>query len=321
MMKNTRTRHLVTIKLLAAVLLFSLCLCSCTSGQIPDADALTVTDDLGRSVTVKRNPTRVTALLGSFAEVWLLSGGTLTGAASDAWVDFELSLDGVANIGGVHSPSLEAVISSKPELVLASASTASHLDMKDTLTAMGIAVLYFEVETFEDYLGMLQRCTDITDRADLYAKNGLDLRERIEGIKKAYRESQIPEHARRILLLRASSTAVKPKGSEGTVLGEMLADMGCINIADREGSSLENLSLEAILREDPYHIFIVTMGKDEAAAMHSLQTMMRENPAWESLDAVKNGRIYLMDKKQFNIKPNARWAQSYDVLYQKLITP
>ena len=46
--------------------------------------------------------------------------------------------------------------------------------------------------------------------------------------------------------------------------------------------------------------------------------MMNENPAWGTLDAVKNGRLHIMDKKLFNLKPNANWSESYEKLYEKL---
>ena len=63
---------------------------------------------------------------------------------------------------------------------------------------------------------------------------------------------------------------------------------------------------------------MVTMGSDTEAAMQSLENMMKENPAWGTLDAVKNGRLHAMDKTLFNLKPNARWAESYEILYEKL---
>ena len=111
---------------------------------------------------------------------------------------------------------------------------------------------------------------------------------------------------------------MKAKGSSGTILGEMLADMGCINIADSDQSLLENLSAEAVIREEPRHIFVVTMGNNTEAAKASFENMMKENPVWGTLDAVKNGRLHIMDKKLFNLKPNARWADSYEILYEKL---
>ena len=60
------------------------------------------------------------------------------------------------------------------------------------------------------------------------------------------------------------------------------------------------------------------MGNDTAAATEALDRMIRENPAWSSLSAVREDRIHIMDKKLFNLKPNARWAQAYGVLYETL---
>lgn len=282
-------------------------------------DGVCFVDALGREVAVEKSTRRVAALLGSFADVWMLAGGELCAAADDAWEDFDLELDSCVNIGGAHSPSLELLISAEPELVIASASSASNVEMKDALEAMGITVAYFDVDSFDDYLKMLDICTDITGRKDLFEKNGTALKKQIDEIKTAYAEALIPEAERRILLLRAASSFVKAKGSSGTILGEMLADMGCINIADGDTSLLEGLSVEAVIREQPYHIFAVTMGSDTQAALESLENMIRENPAWSTLDAVRNGRLHVMDKNLFNLKPNDRWAEAYGILYEKLI--
>ena len=53
--------------------------------------------------------------------------------------------------------------------------------------------------------------------------------------------SLIPE-----MCIRDSSSG-KVKNSENSVLGEMLAALGCVNIADSDASLLEELSMEAIL--------------------------------------------------------------------------
>ena len=276
------------------------------------------TDAFGRELSVPKNPERVASLLGSFSDVWVLAGGTLCASADDAWQDFGLELENAVNVGGAHSPSLELLISSDPVLVIASASTASHVEMKDTLEAMGVTVAYFDVDHFEDYLNMLDICTDLTGRKDLYEQNGLSLKMQIDGIKEAYAGANIPDAERKVLLLRASSSSVKAKASTGTILGEMLADMGCVNIADNDKGLLEGLSVEAVIREAPYHIFAVTMGSDTEKAKQSLENMIRENPAWSSLDAIREGRLHIMDKTLFNLKPNARWAQAYRELYETL---
>ena len=301
------------------LLLSMLAACTPVGPTPPAADAITLTDALGRTVSVPKNPRRVAALLGSFADAWVLAGGAPIAAANDAWEDFGLELSGAVNLGGAHSPSTEALLAANPDLVLASASTASNVAMLDILEATGIPVLYFDVDNFEDYLAMLDVCTRLTGRRDLYEQNGTAICAAVEAVKASYTDAALPDEERTVLLLRASSTAVKAKGSRGTVLGEMLADMGCINVADSDTGLLENLSMEAMIRANPRHIFVVTMGNDPTAAANALQQFMEENPAWETLDAVREGRVHVMDRALFNLKPNARWGIAYEELYKTLV--
>lgn len=318
-MGNMLKKRIFIYIIVFAMLAVSIIMASCGQNNAQHGEGyVSFTDDLGRDVKVRKNPERVASLLGSFSDIWVLAGGKLCASAEDAWEDFGLELDGAVNIGGAHSPSLEILVSACPGFVIASASTASNVEMKDSLEAMGITVAYFDIDNFEDYLRMLDICTDITGRKDLYEQNGLVIKSQIEEIKNRYASSGVPKNERKILLLRAASSFVKAKGSDGTILGEMLADMGCINIADSNTGLLENLSVEAVIREEPHHIFVVIMGNNTDAAKDSLENMIKENPAWGTLDAVKNGKLHMMDKKLFNLKPNVRWAESYEILYEKL---
>lgn len=290
---------------------------------IPDAplakETFTFTDALNRTVTVEKQPQRVAALIGSFADVWLLAGGTVCATADDAWDDFGLELPNAVNLGGAHSPSLELLLSSDPDLVIASASTASNIEMKEVLENIGVTIAYFDVDCFEDYLFMLDICTEITGRKDLYQKNGKTLEQQINSIKTQCINSNLSYEQRKILLLRASSGSVKAKSSQGTILGEMLSDLGCINIADSDDTLLETLNIESIIRSNPYRIFVVTMGNDTSKAIENINKILKENPAWSSLDAVKQNRVHIMDRMLFNIKPNAKWAESYEQLSEILL--
>ena len=296
-------------------------LTACSSGEsAQNENVVTFTDALGREVTVSKESQRVATLIGSFADVWMLAGGSVCATAEDAWEDFGLELPNAVNIGGAHSPNLELIFSANPDFVIASASTSSNVEMLETLETAGITVAYFDVDNFEDYLSMLNICTDITGRKDLYERNGLELQSQIETIKLEMSEQPLTEEQKTVLLLRAHSGSVKAKGSEGTILGEMLADLGCINIADSDTSLLEALSVESIIRQEPYRIFVVTMGNDTQKAMDNFYQMMEENPAWGTLAAVTDGRVHIMDRKLFNIKPNADWAESYEKLSEILRT-
>jgi len=282
--------------------------------QETTAEGITFTDDLGREVTVA-SADRVAALIGSFTDVWLLAGGEVAAAANDSWESLELDLgEDVVNLGSILEPDVEQLIAAQPDLVLASANTDADVAMEDILTQAGITVAYFDVADFDSYLHMLEICTKITGRADLYEKNGLLVKEEIEETKK-----RVDGSAPTVLFLRASSQSVKAKGSEGNVCGEMLADLGAVNIADSDESLLDDLSMEAIIAADPDYIFVTIQGSDSEAARNNVEELLVSNPAWNALTAIQNGNYYWLDKRLFNLKPNAKWGEAYrqlaDILY------
>ena len=283
--------------------------------------ACTFTDDLGREVTLEAAPRRVAALTGSYADIWCTAGGrdTLVASASDAWTDFDLGLgEEVANIGGAMGVSVEELLAAAPDLVLASTNIPSNQEMLPALEAAGVDVAFFSVDTFEDYLRMLEICTGLTGSPEAYQTYGEAVAEEIEAARAraaAALEEQGPE---KVLYIRAAASVVKPKGSNGTVLGEMLADLGCINIADQDQSLLEDLSMEAILAADPDKILIVLQGADPEPAKAQLEGEVLSNSAWQQLTAVREGRVYYMDKDLYHLKPNARWGEAYDHLVEIL---
>ncbi len=289
------------------ILLVCMLLTACAPAA-ETAGGVTFTDDLGRTVTVQE-PKRVACLLGSFAHIWYLAGGQVIAAADDAWEDFSLPLpDDAVNLGHTKSLSLEALFAAEPDFVIASTNTAGNLQWEDTLEAAGIPVAYFDVSNFDDYLRMLQVCTDITGRADLYERHGLAVQAQIDlTVERARERGTAPK----VLYLRASAGSIRAKNSKGSVLGEMLADLGCINIADTDETLLEALSIEHILLQDPDFIFIVRLGDDEAGATELADRFLAENPALASLTAVQNGKVIYLDKRLYNMKPNDRWGEAY----------
>lgn len=278
--------------------------------------AVAFTDDLGRDFSLEP-PKRVAAMIGSFADVWCLAGGrdTLIAAAGDAWTSFDLGLrEDAADLGAVKEPNLEVLLAAEPDLILASVNTAADLELKDTLEQAGIPAAYFEVDCFEDYLRMLEVCTRLTGQPERYETYGTAVREQVDAAI-ARQDGSAP----RVLYVRASGSGVKAKGSEGSVLGEMLAELGCVNIADG-GGLLENLSLEGVIAGDPDYIFAVLQAADVNVekARASLEAALLSNPAWGSLRAVREGRFITLDHKLYNLKPNARWGEAYEALAEIL---
>ena len=298
------------LSLFVSLCIAACCFSGCQAENSADAGSYTFTDDLGRTVTVD-SCRRVAALMGSYADIWQLAGGNLCAAADDAWEDLDLALSpDTVNLGETHTISKDVLLAADPDYVLASAKLSGHLELEQTLESCGIAVAYFDVPDFDSYLHMLRICTDLTGQPERYEQYGQAQETQIGEIlaRNADKEPQT------VLVLRASAASIRVKNSSGTMLGGMLQDFGCVNIADQDDSLLENLNIEHILLENPDKIFFVQTGDDMASVKENVQAMFDENPLWQQLDAVKNGQVYFMDKRLYNLKPNARFAEAYENL-------
>lgn len=311
-------RRLFTV-LAAAVLLLTACAPGEGDASAPTSSAgveqsaqgtCTFTDSLGNTVELEQPPKRVAALLGSYAETWLLAGGEVVAVTQDAYDERGLELpEDTVNLGANQQPDLEALFAAEPDLVLLTPDLDGQMGLKDSLAAAGIPAAWFKVETFDDYLNMLKICTDLTGRSDLYQKNGLDIQSGIDAAIASVPEGEGPT----VLLLRAYSSGVRAKNSD-SIAGAMLKDLGAVNIADSNSGLLEDLQMESILAADPEFIFVTTMGASQEAALKSLDELLHSDPAWQTLTAVKEGRVEVLPKDLFHYKPHARWGESYQML-------
>ena len=300
-------------KIIACLLVF-LMLAGCTAPETEE-EGFTFTDDLGREVTVASTE-RVACLIGSFADIWYLAGGvdSIVATAKDTWTYFDLPLkEDVVDLGGTKELNLEQLIACEPDFIIASCNTAAQVDLEETFDAMAMTVAYFDVSTFEDYLRVLMLFTQMMDHPELYRLYGELVNHEVDRAM-ARADGSRPS----ILYIRATGSGVKVKNSEGSVLGEMLADLDCRNIADHQDSLLEQLSMEVILQEDPDYIFLIMQSADPSAAEQVVESTLLSDPAWNSLTAVREGRFHVLDQTLYNLKPNERWGEAYEQLAQIL---
>jgi iron complex transport system substrate-binding protein len=312
------------IMLSMSILLMSFMISGCSSSQVDsgqmesESTQITFVDDLGRTVTVNR-PQRVATLISSFADIWYLAGGVdqIVATTNATWTYLDLPLrEDVVNLGATKELNVEALIACEPDLVLASAGTDRNVELEESFEKMGLNVAYFSVNNFTDYLRVLKICTEITGNESNYETYGSAVEKQVNAVL-----DRVDGSKPKVLYVRATGSSCKVKNSQDSVLGEMLLDMDCINIADVEDSLLEQLSMEVILEENPDYIFVILQSSNPEDAKGILENTLLNNPMWMSLTAVKEGKYYVLDSNLYNLKPNARWGEAYeqlaDILYPK----
>ncbi len=254
-----------------------------------------------------KQPESVAALSKSIGELWLLSGGQLSGITSDG-----MSLTGIGkdtvSVGTVSDPSLESILSLNPDMVMLSEDIPSQKELVAPLEESGITVYPVDINSFADYQTVMKDLTGMTGREDLYQANVAAVADRIEQIKEE--ASTLPQAS--YLALRISATKSKAL-KEDSFLTEILDDLHMTNLAS-DTSALNELSTEAIASMNPDYLFVVYGGK-EAEAKSVFEARFASDPLWQNLSAVKEGHVCHLPKDLFQYKPNARWDEAYEYIY------
>jgi len=303
--------------ILCILITIPLCLplSSCQKAE-SDGEYITFYDSLENKVSLDEKPKRVAVLFSSFAEIWTLSGGEVYATVYES-VERGIVAEGTSLVdsGAGKTVNAELLISLKPDLVIGSCDIPAQVKCADLLKEAGIPCALMRVESFSDYLNMLNICTRITGNEDRYEKYGEDVEKEISSILLSVPKN---EEKVKILFIRGGSTprSVKAKNYENNFVCYMLKELNTHNIADNAPILLDGLSLEEILKEDPYMIFISTMG-DEEAAKENIDSIMSSD-GYRALSAVKNGRVHYLPKNMFQYKPNAKWAEAYQYLSEIL---
>lgn len=254
---------------------------------------------------LKKNPQNVVGLSKSVSQMWLLSGGKLVGTTEDS---FELENIGNAiSVGTLTTTNLEAIVSLNPDLVILTLDIPVHKKISENLQNLGIKTYIVDVKKFDDYKKVMKDFTDLTEKKDLYQKNVLDVENQI---KKIVEKNHQKNKGKTYLFFRVSST--KNKVLKNHFGNEIFTNLGLKSVVKND-NSLDELSIEAILNENPDYIFVVAQGNQKKAD-EAFYNSFEKNPVWKELKAVKNRNVFMLPKELFNYKPNENWANAYQYI-------
>lgn len=288
---------------------------SAPATQLPTSPAptpFTLTDGLGRQVTLNGFAQRVVSLTPATTEILFAVGAASQVVGRDMFSDYPEEAKAIADIGGsMGEYNLEAILVLQPDLVLAGGINPPELVA--SLEELGLTVFFVSnPATLEEMFGNLQQVAILTGH-EAEAEVLVDsLKARVAAVDEkimplSYRPSVFYE-------LDASADSSKPWTSgPGTFVDLMIDRAGGFNIGGSLSGAWAQISLEELVVQNPS---IIILGD---AAYGVTPESVKARPGWEALAAVQNDKIYPFDDNLVS-RPGPRLVDGLEAL-AKLLHP
>ncbi len=287
--------HICSIKLLRLLLLYLF-----LSITFATTYPLTITDDLGEEVTLEAEPMRVVSMLPSYTETLCAIGACDTLVGVDRYSDFPAQVQDLPDLGGTLSETnVEGIVALAPDLVLVSESG----DLAQTLRVLGLKVHAGSPQTFEETFEYFERLGQMMNREAQAQALIADTRLEIGEVETRTQGLDAPSVYYEI---DATPYSVGP----GSFIGTLIQKAGGDNIVSAEQGEFPQLEPEYIVAQNPDLIIL-----GNAPSGESVETLAAR-PGFESLAALRNGRVVELSEEQVNImnRPGPRIAQAAKLL-------
>ncbi|KEF34563.1 ABC transporter substrate-binding protein [Deinococcus sp. RL] len=257
---------------------------------------LTLTDDLGRKVTLKAEPRRIVSMLPSTSETLCAIGACDKLVGVDDYSDFPQQVQRLPKLGGLYDPKVEQIVALKPDLVLVS----KYGKLEAPLTQAGLTVVAVNPETYDEVFSKTLTLGRLVNR-ETQAKN-LVLNMRREIAKVEILTKNAARKPTAYFEIDPTPYSIGPN----SFMGVLLTKAGARNIIPASLGDFPKVDPELIVKANPE--LMLGLSRQQAAA----------RPGWSSLRAVKTGRVIELPKELRTIlsRPGPRLPQALRGLAQ-----
>jgi iron complex transport system substrate-binding protein len=265
-------------------------------------------DDMGRSVDLPKNPTRIVAMSPTIVELMYAVGATPVGRPASA--DFPEQAKSVASFGLSYQPNYEEVVAMKPDLLLADAIIQGNI--MDQLTKLNVPVFALKVASFDDVTHALRVTGAITGNKDTGETKAKDLETKLSGIK-----AKLPSTGPSVLVLVSAGPGQFIAAKDGSYITDLLKQLGGRNLVTTEPDNFRfpgftDYSPERIVEKNPDVVLTMSLGGPPGTPR--TDDALKSNPALSTIKAVKEGRVYEVDHVTYLQSAGPRVSQVLDEL-------
>jgi len=253
----------------------------------PAAFPLTITDDLGRDVTVGTKPQRIISLAPSNTEILFAvgAGEQLVGVTS--YCNYPQEAQTREQIGGFSAEtiSVEKIVALEPDLVLSAGKI--HETVSEALERAGITAYAVDAETFDQVYASIETIGRITGHNEEATHLAAQMKERMAAVESEVAE--IPDEERPTVFWETWDDPLMT-ASPATFAGQMIEKGGGVNLFADVTQPYAEISIEEVIQRNPD----VIMGPDTHGEDLTID-QVATRPGWETIKAVQDGRIYVFD--------------------------
>jgi cobalamin transport system substrate-binding protein len=242
-------------------------------------ESQTVIDETDRHVTVPADVRRIVSLAPNLTETIYALGAESRLAGDTDYCDVPPDARTKPHVGSILSPSLEAIVGLKPDLVLAS-TTINRRETVDALEHLGVAVYSTDPHSIDDLLAGIEHLAGILG----IAPQGHELVERLQARLAAVQTALADQPRSRVLFVVWDDPLISI--GPHTFIADALRRAGAESVVETT-QNWPHVSLESIVHSQPEYLIFVGDHGDNVPTPSDL----RARPVWRDLNAVKQGNI------------------------------
>lgn len=243
-------------------------------------------DSRGVTVHLGRSPSRIVSLAPSMTEVLFSLGfGDRLVGVSD-FCDWPLEVKKLPKVGGFSNPSVEMIVSLKPDLV--GAVQGNDMAVVRKLEELGIPVFATDYQEARDVWEGLETLGCLLGDCEKGRKAKRVLLDEV--IRVVKRVPNYPFHLPRVYWGGWDKQSYSA-GSE-TFIHDLIQMAGGFNVSAEAGTDWVMVSLEFLIAQDPEIILLGYMVPGQGTS--DVLKVLRQRPGWKGMTAVRTGRVYFV---------------------------
>jgi iron complex transport system substrate-binding protein len=253
------------------------------------ANAVTVTDVAGRTVTLQDYPRRIVSLSPSVTEILFAVGAGNQVAGVTEYCNYPPETASKTKIGGFSGAtvSVEQIVLLKADLVIVSQDM--HFRVIPLLERLNLPVFAVEPRSFADIYQTIENIGKLTGHEAEAADAINGMKQKLETAA-ALRQGRQPV----TVFWEVDSNPLMTSGGQ-TVISEAISLAGGRNIFADVASSWPQVSVEQVLTRKPDWILAPSDRNDRFDA-----ATLARRPGWQTLPAVRQNRIALITADRVN---------------------